>query len=96
MPDGPIKVTFGGLEAAAGNISTQAGRVQSALDDLKAYLQPLVASWTGNAAENYNVHQRKWDTSAADLQQVLAAIGAAVSSAADDYRQGEATNAGRW
>lgn len=96
MPDSPIKVTFGGLEAAAGNISTQAQRVQSALDDLKAFLQPLVSSWTGGAAEAYNVHQRKWDTAAADLQQVLAAIGTAVANAADDYRQGEQTNLSRW
>lgn len=95
MPDG-IKVTFGGLEAAAGNITTQSQKVQSSLDDLKAYLAPLVSSWTGLAAENYNAHQKKWDTAAADLQQVLAAIGTAVNNAAQDYRDGERTNAGRW
>jgi 6 kDa early secretory antigenic target len=95
MPDG-IKVTFGGLEAAAGNISTQANKVQSQLDDLKAYLQPLVASWTGEASEMYATHQRKWDTAAADLQAVLAAIGVAVQNAAQDYRDGERTNASRW
>jgi len=95
MPDG-IQVTFGGLEAAAGNIATQANKVQGSLDDLKARLQPLVASWTGTAAENYNEHQRKWDTAAADLQQVLAAIGTAVQRAAEDYRDGERNNANRW
>ncbi|MGH3760652.1 WXG100 family type VII secretion target [Actinophytocola sp.] len=96
MPNGEIKVTFGGLEAAAGNITTQAGKVQSALDDLKQYLAPLVAGWTGNAAEMYNAHQAKWDQSAADLQQVLAAIGTAVGRAAEDYRDGERANAARW
>jgi 6 kDa early secretory antigenic target len=95
MPDG-IKVTFGGLEAAAGNITTQSQKVQSSLDDLKARLQPLVASWQGQAAENYNAHQAKWDTAAADLQQVLAAIGTAVQRAAEDYRDGERNNANRW
>jgi early secretory antigenic target protein ESAT-6 len=96
MPDGQIKVTFGGLEAAAGNISTQANKVQGSLDDLKQYLQPLVAGWTGNAAEMYNAHQAKWDQAAADLQQVLAAIGSAVMRAAEDYRDGERHNAARW
>lgn len=95
MPDG-IKVTFGGLEAAAGNITTQANKVQGSLDDLKARLAPLVASWTGTAAENYAAHQQKWDTAAADLQQVLAAIGTAVQRAAEDYRDGERHNASRW
>jgi early secretory antigenic target protein ESAT-6 len=95
MPDG-IKVTFGGLEAAAGNINTQAGKVQSSLDDLKSFLQPLVASWTGTASEEYQQHQRKWDQAAADIQQVMAAIGTAVQNAASDYRAGEQTNQARW
>jgi early secretory antigenic target protein ESAT-6 len=95
MPDG-IKVTFGGLEAAAGSISSNASKVQGSLDDLKQYLQPLVATWTGSASEEYNAHQAKWDAAAADLQQVLAAIGTAVQRAAEDYRDGERANASRW
>ncbi|HEV7648036.1 MAG TPA: WXG100 family type VII secretion target [Actinophytocola sp.] len=96
MPDGQIKVTFGGLEAAAGNISSQASKVQGSLDDLKQYLQPLVAGWTGSASDEYQAHQAKWDQAAADLQQVLAAIGTAVQRAAEDYRSGERANASRW
>lgn len=96
MPNGEIKVSFGGLQAAAGNISSQAQKVQGSLDDLKQYLTPLVASWTGNAAEMYAAHQAKWDTAAADLQQVLAAIAVAVQRAAEDYIDGERANANRW
>ena len=95
MPDG-IKVTFGGLEAAAGSISSNANKVQGSLDDLKQFLQPLVATWTGSASEEYNAHQAQWDSAAADLQQVLASIGTAVQNAANDYRDGERTNATRW
>jgi 6 kDa early secretory antigenic target len=96
MPDGQIKVSFGGLQAAAGNISSQASKVQGSLDDLKSYLAPLVAGWTGNASEQYQAHQKQWDTAAADLQQVLAAIGVAVQRAAEDYADGERANAARW
>jgi 6 kDa early secretory antigenic target len=96
MPDGQIKVTFGGLQSAAGSISSNAAKIQGSLDDLKAYLAPLVSGWTGNAAEQYNAHQRQWDTAAADLQQVLAAIGTAVQRAAEDYADGERANAARW
>ncbi|HEY0450506.1 WXG100 family type VII secretion target [Actinophytocola sp.] len=96
MPEGGIKVSFGSLQAAAGNISTQAAKVQSSLDDLKSYLQPLVSTWTGGASEAYNSHQSQWDQAAADLQQVLAAIGTAVQRAAEDYMDGERTNTNRW
>ena len=65
--------------------ASSASKIQGSLDDLKQYLQPLVASWTGNASEQYNAHQAKWDQAAADLQQVLAAIGTAVQRAAEDY-----------
>jgi ESAT-6 family protein len=95
MPDG-IKVTFSGLQAAAGSISSNASKVQGSLDDLKQYLQPLVATWSGSASEEYNAHQAKWDQAAADLQQVLAAIGTAVQRAAEDYADGERANAARW
>jgi early secretory antigenic target protein ESAT-6 len=96
MPDGPIKVTFGELQAAAGSINTNAGRIQTALDDLKTFLAPLVSTWTGNAAEMYQQHQNKWDQAAGDLQAVLSAIGIAVGRAAEDYMDGERTNAARW
>jgi 6 kDa early secretory antigenic target len=96
MPDGTIKVTFGGLQSAAGSISSSASKISGSLDDLKQYLAPLVAGWTGNASEQYNAHQRQWDTAAADIQQVLAAIGTAVQRAAEDYMDGERQNAARF
>jgi 6 kDa early secretory antigenic target len=96
MPNGEIKVTFGELQSAASNISQNANKIQSSLDDLKSYLAPLVAGWSGQASEQYNAHQRKWDLAAADLQSVMAAIGTAVAQAADDYHAGEQQNASRW
>lgn len=96
MPDGGIKVSFGALQSAAGSISSNAAKVQGSLDDLKSYLQPLVSTWTGAASEAYTAHQAKWDQAAADLQQVLAAIGTATQQAAEDYQTGEKTNTARW
>jgi early secretory antigenic target protein ESAT-6 len=96
MPEGQIKVSFGELQSAAGSISNNASQIQSSLDDLKQFLAPLVSGWEGTAAETYNAHQQKWDTAAADLRQVLAAIGTAVAQAADDYQMGEQQNIARW
>ena len=91
-----IKVTFGALEAAGGNIQGSAAKVQGSLDDLKRYLQPLVNTWTGAAHEQYMQLQAKWDSAASDLQQVLHSIGVAVHSANEAYRQGESANTARF
>lgn len=94
--DGQIKVSFAGLEQGAADIARSANMIQSHLDQLKQDLAPLVADWTGDAAEQYQAHQKQWDTSAHDLQAVLAAIGTAVGRAGQDYADGERNNASRW
>jgi len=97
MPNGDgIQVTFGSLEAAAGNLGNQAHKVQASLEDLKSFLAPLVSNWSGAASEQYQQHQQRWDQAATDIQQVLAAIGTAVQNAAQDYQQGEQVNTARW
>ncbi|MBB5954894.1 early secretory antigenic target protein ESAT-6 [Saccharothrix tamanrassetensis] len=91
-----IQVSFGALGAAASEISSQANQVQSQLDDLKGRLAPVIAQWEGGTSEAYQVIQKKWDDSAADIQQVLAAIGTAVASANDAYSAAESKNTARW
>lgn len=91
-----IKVTFAGIQGAQESVAQTSGRLNSQLEDLKRYLQPLVATWEGQAAEEYGVQQRKWDTSAAELTAVLAQIGSALGAAHDSYYQVEQANASRW
>jgi 6 kDa early secretory antigenic target len=94
MPE--IKVTFGALDAARADVAGTASRIGTRLEDLKRLLAPLVATWDGQAAEEYRTAQRKWDTAAADLTAVLAQIGVALGAAHDGYRQVEQANAARW
>lgn len=91
-----IKVDFAALGTAAGDIASQASQVQQALDDLKSRIDPVIAQWEGNSSGAYAEAQGKWNTSAADLQQVLASVGAAVASANDAYNAAEQKNVGRW
>jgi WXG100 family type VII secretion target len=91
-----IKVTFGELAAAQQNVASTSQRMTAQLDDLRRYLAPMVASWTGLAGQDYQVKQRQWDTSAADLNQVLAQIGVALGHANEGYQQVEQANASRW
>lgn len=94
MPE--IKVTFGALDAARADVAGTASRITGRLEDLKRLLAPLVATWEGQAAEEYRTTQRKWDAAATDLAAVLAQIGLALGNAHDGYRQVEQANAARW
>ena len=94
--DGEIKVNFGGLQAGSDQINASAKKIDSTLEDLKGDLAPLRAKWTGDAATNYDMHQKQWDDAAKDLQSVLASIATALSVANQDYMDGERNNANRW
>jgi early secretory antigenic target protein ESAT-6 len=96
MSDMQITVDFGSLETLAGDIGNQASTLESTLEALKARLAPVIAQWDGGASAAYQDVQKRWDESAADLQQVLASIGAAVRAAGDAFQQGEQQNQNRW
>jgi early secretory antigenic target protein ESAT-6 len=91
-----ISVDFNSLSSAASDISGHASKVDSELDNLKSRLGPVIASWEGGASESYQDAQRRWDESAAGLQQVLAQIGLAVAQATEAYQAAENKNKGRW
>ncbi|MBV9312133.1 MAG: WXG100 family type VII secretion target [Pseudonocardia sp.] len=91
-----IKVAFGDLSVAQQNVVGTSQRMTAQLEDLKRFLVPMVASWSGQAADDYQAKQRQWDTAAADLTSVLARIGTAIGQANEGYQQVEAVNARRW
>lgn len=91
-----VKVTFGEIANAQSNVSNTSTQINQLLDDLKAFLAPMVATWEGEAAMAYNEKQRQWDTAAADLNQVLSQIGVALGTANQNYQDAERRNAGLW
>jgi 6 kDa early secretory antigenic target len=96
MSTSEIKVTFGALGAAQGDVATTASRITGQLEDLKRFLAPMVATWQGQAAVEYQARQRQWDSAAADITAVLSHIGVALGTANDSYQQVERANAARW
>jgi WXG100 family type VII secretion target len=90
--DGHILVTFAAVNEGAADADTIAGQIEQQLSDLKAYVAPLVSSWEGQAAGNYQALQQKWDTSATDLNQVLRQIAQALRTAAHNYQGAENAN----
>lgn len=93
---GEILVTFGEIANAQQSVNTTQRNMNQELDDLKAFLAPMVATWSGDAAADYNIKQGQWDRSAHELNAVLAQIGVALGTANDNYNQAEQTNKVRW
>ena len=73
-----IQYQFGEIEAAAGDIRATSGRITAVLDSLKQLIQPMVATWEGDSATAYQAAQHEWDSSAAQLNEILATIATAV------------------
>lgn len=91
-----IRYDFGTIEAGRQDIARSAATINGRLDDLKRHLAPLVAEWDGEAAEAYRVQQQKWDAAAADLNHVLARIGAAVGAGNDTMADVNRQAAASW
>jgi 6 kDa early secretory antigenic target len=91
-----IAVSFAEVEQGRGDTVSTFNTINGSLGDLRGYLAPLVAEWTGSASESYQAHQRLWDQGVAELNDVLAKVGAALGSAHDHYTTAENTNAARF
>jgi len=94
--DGHIQVTFGAVNEAAMDADSIASQIAQQLSDLKSYLAPLVASWSGEASSDFQALQAKWDASANDLNQVLRQISQSLRSAGDNYLNTERSNKQIW
>jgi early secretory antigenic target protein ESAT-6 len=90
--EGNMLVTFGAINEAAMDTDSIATQIAQQLSDLKAYLAPLTATWSGEASSDFQALQAKWDSSASDLNQVLRQIGQALRVAGEEYRATESTN----
>jgi 6 kDa early secretory antigenic target len=91
-----IAVTFAELQATQEQTQATVAGIAGSLADLKAYLAPMVATWQGAAASDYRVVQARWDRAAADLNDVLAAIGRALGAANEGFQATESQNAARF
>lgn len=94
MDNGLLLVNFGSLSTASGDIQKALNELRSQLDVLKHDGDQLVQTWDGAAQTAYYERQRKWQTAADDLSEILRHIKIAVDESAADYQDTErkATN----
>jgi WXG100 family type VII secretion target len=93
---GQIMVTFATIAEASQNVNRTYANLDQKLNDLKQMLQPIVANWTGTAAEAYQQKQQAWDTAQNDLGAVLSQIGQVLEAAHESYTTTESANTRTW
>jgi WXG100 family type VII secretion target len=89
-----ILVQYGALEQGASQMKAIASTMEGKLADLKGRLAKL--QWEGDDRVAYNAYQAQWDSAVADMNQVLAKIGAAVDVARENYQSTEKANQNAW
>ncbi len=94
MDNGLLLVNFGALQQARADIQKALRQLQSQLGQLERDAGKLVDSWDGQAQLAYRERQRKWQTAAGELSEILRNIQNAVDASAADYQDTErrATN----
>lgn len=91
-----IKVTFGSLGTAVGDISAGVATQGQRLSELKGDIAPMVATWEGAAQSAYLVQQTKWDAAWDELTQALQMFQNATDTANSGYSAGESANTAAW
>lgn len=93
---GGILVTFESIQRASSDVANTVRRTEANLEQLRADLAPMVATWEGGASTDYQVLQRRWDQAAADLRDTLQQISAHLLRSYESYSQTEQANASMW
>ncbi|MBT2506950.1 WXG100 family type VII secretion target [Streptomyces sp. ISL-98] len=87
--DGTMIVTYAALDSAAGDIKSQADKLDQSLGAIKAKIAEVSELWAGEAREAYNAAQAEWDKEARAIHTSLLQISRAVQDAAPAYQAGD-------
>lgn len=94
--DGAVWVTFAAIQDAAERSGATNRAIQALLDDLYRMLTPMIATWSGEAAEGFYYQHRAWTQAAEDLNSVLNHISALLLDTHDTYSTAESSAADIW
>lgn len=95
--DPTLSYHFGELEhTVRQEIHSTSTRFNSALDDLRAEIAPLQATWTREAAGAYRSEQARWEQAAEALNDILFSLGNAVRDGADEVAATDRSAANAW
>jgi early secretory antigenic target protein ESAT-6 len=83
---GQVMVNFETIAQASQNVQRTYANLTQKLDDLRSFLAPMAAEWTGAAAEQYAQKQQQWTQAQTDLGQVLQTIGRVLEESHGGYQ----------
>ena len=96
LPQSQIAVTFEHMQTAADSARTTATYIDDQLSDLMKVLNPIVASWTGTAAQYFQYQHQLWMQAATDLHSILTRIATVLADSHDDYHGTEGAIERKW
>ena len=81
-----LRVQHDGLEQASQDLHRAVREIDARLDRLTTELEPLRASWAGQAQEAYHRAKSTWDAAIAEMVELLAETGRTVAASNEEYR----------
>jgi len=80
------------MQKAAQQVQQVSEEIGSELNSLMSNLEPVAASWKGNAASAFQQLMERWRQDASKLQQALADIAQMLEQTNKSYSQAEENN----
>jgi 6 kDa early secretory antigenic target len=96
MSSDAFEVVTGDLESAAAEVLASAGRLEARINELTAYLAPMIGSWSGAAAESYGAVQARWNECAATILEMERTMAKGLGVLATNYDETEQANTQMW
>ncbi len=90
------RVSSAAMTAGIDSLSKASRDLQSVLEDLKSQLRAHLQDWSGNAREEYQIIQDRWDKRAIEMNNVVTEMGKVLGQISQGYDDNETRVAGRW
>jgi 6 kDa early secretory antigenic target len=88
-----LKVNHAGLDETADDLLRIVGKIDHRLDQLRAELEPLRTSWTGDAQRAYAMAAARWDGAVTEMRDLLSSTSQQVRRSNAEYRAADARGA---
>jgi early secretory antigenic target protein ESAT-6 len=88
-----LKVNHAGLDRAADDLMGIVNRIDARMQQLEEELDPLRASWIGEAQQAYAVAKARWDAAVDEMRDLLRSTSQQVTRSDAEYRAADARGA---
>jgi len=94
--DGQIFVNYQGVNDVSQVLVDATSAIQQMLNEIEQELQPMQASWTGEARDQYAIKKQQWDAAAANMSEILKGGVGTLDDMAHNYNHTDLNIGFRW